>query len=166
MAGLRSSRRLSSPCTIRSAFITSGPQSLSDQRDSILKRVVLREGHNTSDFISSQYNMPHTCQRGGRAKVIQKKEKDHNAQKYSHSLRLNRIYLSMPEKDTKILREEMERIGGRKRSGSEWEEKRVECIEKKKGIKPGEIFNEEKRTNEGLLMLQTLFNPPRLEPES
>lgn len=91
--------------------------------------------------------------------MIQKKEKDHNAQKYSLFLYLNRIYLSVPEEDTKILWEEMERIGGRQRSGSEWEEKGVECIEERKGIKPREIFNEEKRTNEGLLMLQTLFYP-------
>ncbi len=36
---------------------------------------------------------------------------------------------------------------------------------KETGIKQGEIFNEEKRKNEGLLVLKTLFNP-RLEPES
>lgn len=41
--------------------------------------------------------------------------------------------LSVPEKDTKILWGEMERIEERKRSGSEWEEKRVECIEKRRG---------------------------------
>lgn len=47
----------------------------SDQRDSVLKRVVLKEGHNTGDFISSQYNMPHTCERGGQANIIHKRKR-------------------------------------------------------------------------------------------
>lgn len=41
--------------------------------------------------------------------------------------------------------------------------KRKGEMHRKKGIKPREIFNEEKQRNERLLMLQTIFNPPRLE---
>ncbi len=59
----------------------------------------------------------------------------------------------------------METIEERKRSGSEWEEKKGGMHIKETGIKQGEIFNEEKRKMTKLLVLQTLFNP-RLEPES
>lgn len=37
-----------------------------------------------------------------------------------------------------------------------------EMHRKKKGMKPGEIFNEKKQRNERLLMLRTIFNPPVL----
>jgi len=62
-----------------------------------------------SDFISRQYNTPHTCERGGRANVI---HKERDGQKYSDSFHLNHtcVFLSMPEEETK------------KSSGQRWKE--------------------------------------------